>query len=63
MVTVDINRADDPDAERGAITGRHPIGRLGRPHDIAFSALYLLSDESAFVTGAELAIDGGYTAV
>ena len=31
MVTVDINRTDDPDAERGAITGRHPIGRLGRP--------------------------------
>ena len=63
MLTVDIERAADPEAERGAITARHPIGRLGRPQDIANTALYLLSEESAFVTGAELAVDGGYTAV
>ena len=63
MVTVDIARADDPAAERAAITARHPIGRLGRPEDIAHTALYLLSEESAFVTGAELTVDGGYTAV
>ena len=63
MVTVDIDRAEDPEAERGAITARHPIGRLGRPEEIAYTALYLLSEESAFVTGAELAVDGGYTAV
>ena len=63
MVTVDLARAGDPEAERRAITARHPIGRLGRPEDIAYTALYLLSEESAFVTGAELAVDGGYTAV
>ena len=63
MVTVDIDRADDPEVERNAITARHPIGRLGRPQEIAYTALYLLSEESAFVTGAELAVDGGYTAV
>ena len=63
MVTEDFARADDPQIERDAITGRHPIGRLGRPEEIANTALYLLSDESAFVTGAEFAIDGGYTAV
>ncbi|MFO7886320.1 MAG: SDR family oxidoreductase [Desulfobacteraceae bacterium] len=40
----------------------HPIGHLGRPEDIAYGALYLASDESAFVTGSELVIDGGYPA-
>ncbi len=39
-----------------------PIGRLGVPEDIAYGILYLASDESAFVTGAELVIDGGATA-
>ena len=41
---------------------RHPIGRLGQPEDIANAALFLASDESAFVTGAPLIVDGGYTA-
>jgi len=40
----------------------HPIGRIGEPLDIAFGILYLASDESSFVTGIELLIDGGYTA-
>ncbi|NYT25810.1 glucose 1-dehydrogenase [Alcaligenaceae bacterium] len=40
----------------------HPIGRLGEPDDIAYGILYLASDESKFVTGSELVIDGGYTA-
>lgn len=40
----------------------HPIGRLGRPEDVAYGVLYLASDESSFVTGSELVIDGGYTA-
>jgi NAD(P)-dependent dehydrogenase (short-subunit alcohol dehydrogenase family) len=40
----------------------HPIGHVGEPDDIAFGALYLASDESKFVTGSELVIDGGYTA-
>jgi NAD(P)-dependent dehydrogenase (short-subunit alcohol dehydrogenase family) len=37
----------------------HPIGRLGRPEEIAAIAVYLASDESAFTTGAEMRIDGG----
>jgi NAD(P)-dependent dehydrogenase (short-subunit alcohol dehydrogenase family) len=41
---------------------RHPIGRLGRPEEIAFAALFLASDESSFVTGAPMMVDGGYTA-
>ena len=41
---------------------RHPMGRLGQPDDIANAALFLASDEAAFVTGAPLIVDGGYTA-
>ncbi len=41
---------------------RHPMGRLAQPEDIANAALFLASDESAFVTGAPLIVDGGYTA-
>jgi NAD(P)-dependent dehydrogenase (short-subunit alcohol dehydrogenase family) len=47
---------------RKALADRHPIGRVGRPEEIAQGILYLASDESSFVTGAELVIDGGYTA-
>ena len=41
---------------------RTPLGRLGRPEDVAYGVLYLASDESSFVTGSELVIDGGRTA-
>ncbi|MFF0284036.1 SDR family NAD(P)-dependent oxidoreductase [Rhodococcus aetherivorans] len=39
-----------------------PMGRLGEPNDIAQAALYLASDDARYVTGAEIAVDGGYTA-
>ena len=39
-----------------------PLGRFGKPIDIAFGCLYLASDEAAWVTGSELVIDGGMTA-
>ena len=42
--------------------GKTPIGRIGTPEDIASGILYLASDESSFVTGSELVIDGGMTA-
>ena len=42
--------------------GRTPLGRMGTPEDIAAGILYLASDESSFVTGSELVIDGGMTA-
>lgn len=47
---------------RAALEALHPIGRIGEPDDIAYGVLYLASDESKFVTGSELVIDGGYTA-
>jgi NAD(P)-dependent dehydrogenase (short-subunit alcohol dehydrogenase family) len=36
-----------------------PLGRLGTPEDVAYASLYLCSDESSFVTGSSLVIDGG----
>ena len=41
---------------------RLPLGRVGKPSEIAYGAIYLASDESSFVTGSELVIDGGTTA-
>ncbi len=42
--------------------GQTPLGRPGKPHELANAALFLLSDEASFVTGAALPVDGGYTA-
>jgi NAD(P)-dependent dehydrogenase (short-subunit alcohol dehydrogenase family) len=44
------------------LTGRVPLGRLGTSQEIAYGVLYLASDESSYVTGSELVIDGGRTA-
>ena len=46
---------------RKRLDSLHPIGHVGEAIDIAFGILYLVSDESKFVTGSELVIDGGYT--
>ncbi|MDE0686875.1 MAG: glucose 1-dehydrogenase [Candidatus Poribacteria bacterium] len=48
--------------EYQSLGDRHPMRRLAQPEEIAYGALYLASDESAFVTGIALPIDGGYTA-
>ncbi len=47
---------------RAQLNERQPVGRLGRPEEIAHMALYLVSDEAEFVTGSVLTIDGGWTA-
>ncbi len=57
-----IGQAPDAAAFRRERTAAHPIGRLGRPEDIAGLAVYLASDESSWVTGAVLPVDGGYVA-
>lgn len=46
---------------RAGTAARHPMGRLGRPEEIAGGVVYLCSPAASFVTGSELAIDGGYT--
>ena len=48
---------------RSAMEARHPIGRLGKPEEIAAVIAFLASDEASFVTGATWLVDGGYTAV
>ncbi len=51
---------EDPSFRKN-LDSLHPIGHIGEPLDIAYGILYLISDESKFVTGSELVIDGGYT--
>jgi NAD(P)-dependent dehydrogenase (short-subunit alcohol dehydrogenase family) len=54
-------RRADP-AVRAMMVARIPLGRYGEPDDVSYGVLYLASDESSFVTGSELVIDGGWTA-
>ena len=52
----------EKDKIRQELNMRQPVGRLGKPDEIAYLALYLCSDQAAFVNGAVLPIDGGWTA-
>ncbi len=52
----------EADALRSQRLARIPLGRRGTPDEVAYGVLYLASDESSFVTGSELVIDGGWTA-
>ena len=54
--------ARDPDTARQKLKREIPLGRLGQPDEIADLCIYLLSDAAAFITGADLPIDGGLTA-
>jgi NAD(P)-dependent dehydrogenase (short-subunit alcohol dehydrogenase family) len=69
MIRAFMKRPDDPavqhlDAEElvAKRAGINPLGRIGKPEEIANAALFLISDEASFVTGAVLAVDGGVTA-
>jgi len=63
MVEEQFARYPDADERIRRTVALHPMGRLGTPDDVAYGALYLASDESSFVTGTSLVIDGGLTAV
>jgi NAD(P)-dependent dehydrogenase (short-subunit alcohol dehydrogenase family) len=54
--------AGEVEETRQQLHARQPLGRMGRPDEIAPLALYLASDEAAYVTGAQMVIDGGLTA-
>src|SRR5207249_4888857 len=58
-----LRRWKDMDEARKMMGPKHLLGRLGLPEEIARAAVYLASDASAFMTGSDLLIDGGYTAV
>lgn len=62
MVENHLKKLGNVEAGKQALIKLHPIGRLGEAEDIAYAILYLASDESSFVTGSELVVDGGYTA-
>lgn len=61
MVEHFLQGTPDPEGARTATANLHPLGHLGDPDDIGWACVYLASDESKFVTGSELVVDGGYT--
>ena len=63
MVTDWVESEEDGEALMARLVAHHPIGRLGDADDIAQMVVYLASDESKYVTGAEMVVDGGYTAI
>lgn len=62
MLRRSFGRAADPEAARARSVARHPMARLGRAEEVAEAALFLASDASAFTTGAEIRVDGGWLA-
>ncbi len=59
MDAISAARASDPQQRLEYLLSKHPIGRLGQPEDVAYAMLFLASDESSFIPGVALPVDGG----
>jgi NAD(P)-dependent dehydrogenase (short-subunit alcohol dehydrogenase family) len=62
MVQNALRESENENEMRDMIVSRHAVGRLGVPREIADAIVFLASDESSFMTGSEVVVDGGYTA-
>lgn len=62
MVDAMVKRRPDPAKAMGKLHAQIPIGRLGQPHEVANTVVWLLSDASSFTTGSEVLVDGGLIA-
>jgi NAD(P)-dependent dehydrogenase (short-subunit alcohol dehydrogenase family) len=58
-----VQRYGEADAVNDRLAPRYPLGRVGTVDEVAAAALFLVSDDASFVTGADLLVDGGYTAI
>ncbi|MGB5774086.1 MAG: SDR family oxidoreductase, partial [Sedimenticolaceae bacterium] len=63
MLQREIDMQDDKEAYLKEMDELHPIGRVGRPEEVAYAVLMVAADEASFITGANIAVDGGFTAV
>ncbi len=63
FVQIYLDSQSDPDVAEQRILAGHPIGRMADPMEIADPIVFMLSDRSSFVTGANLQVDGGYSAI
>lgn len=62
MTPLNVRKCEQDPDYLDRMVALHPLGRVGQPEDVAMGVLFLASEESSFVTGTELVIDGGYTA-
>jgi 3(or 17)beta-hydroxysteroid dehydrogenase len=63
MVQMMILGSRDPEKTKSKLVSQVPLGHIGEPDDVAWAIVYLASDESKFITGSELVVDGGVTAM